>query len=69
MSGDSDLRYDISQIIQLKHLTVLKDPWDGLNIERYFSWVRIKYFNSIMVETGNTTTLIVGSVDVVIRTR
>jgi hypothetical protein len=40
-----------------------------LNIEGYFIRARIKYFNNIMVETGNTINLIVGSVDVVIMAR
>jgi hypothetical protein len=40
-----------------------------VNIERYLSRVRINYFNSIMIETGNTTNLILGSVEVVIGAR
>jgi hypothetical protein len=68
-SGDSDLREEISEAIKSKRLLVLKDPWHDLNIERYLSGVRIKYFNSIMIETGNTTNLILGSVEVVFGAR
>jgi hypothetical protein len=68
-SGYITLRYDISQTIKLKHLLVLKDPRHDLNIEGYLIGARIKYFNSIMVETGDTINLILGSVDVVIGAR
>jgi hypothetical protein len=63
------LRYDISEIIKSKHSLVLKDPWHDLNIEGYLIGERIKYFNSLMIETGNTINLILGSVDVVIGAR
>jgi hypothetical protein len=63
--GDSDLRAEISEAIKSKHLLVLKDPWHGLNIEKYRSSVQIKCFNNIMIETGSTTNLILGSVEVV----
>jgi hypothetical protein len=68
-SGDSDLGEEVSAVIKSKHLLVLKDPWHDLNIEKYLSQVRIKCFNSIMIETGNTTKLILGSVEVVIGAR
>jgi hypothetical protein len=38
-------------------------------MKRYLSGVRIKYFNSIMIETGNITNLILGSVEVVVGPR
>jgi hypothetical protein len=63
------LRYDISATIKLKHLLVLKDPWHDLNIDGYLIRARINYFNSIMVEAGNTMNLIVGNVEVVIGAR
>jgi hypothetical protein len=44
---------------------VLKDAWHDLNIERYLSRARIKYFHRVMIETGNTANLILGSVEVV----
>jgi hypothetical protein len=68
-SGDSDLREEISEIIKSKRLLVLKGPLHDLNIERYLIRVRIKYFNSIMIETGNTTNLILGIVEVVVGAR
>jgi hypothetical protein len=40
-----------------------------MSIEGYLIGARIKYFNSIMVETGNIINLILGSFDVVIGAR
>jgi hypothetical protein len=60
------LRHDISETIKSKHLLVLKDRRHDLNIEGYLIGAWIKYFNGIMVETGNTITLILGRVNVVI---
>jgi hypothetical protein len=40
-----------------------------MNIEAYLIRARIKYFSSIMVETGNTINLIFGSVDLVVWAR
>jgi hypothetical protein len=40
-----------------------------MNIEGNLIGARIKYFNIIMVETGNTINLILGSVDVLIGVR
>jgi hypothetical protein len=61
-----DLRYDASETIKSKHLLVFKSPQHDLNIERYLVGAWIKYFNSIMVETGNKSNLIPGSVEGVI---
>jgi hypothetical protein len=64
-SGYIALRYYTSETIKSKHLSVLKDPWHDLNIEGYLIGALIKYFNSIIVETGNKINLILRSVDVV----
>jgi hypothetical protein len=40
-----------------------------LNIEKDLSQVRTKCFNRIMIETGNTTNLILGSVKAVVGAR
>jgi hypothetical protein len=63
------LREEIFEAIESNHLLVLKDPRHDLNIERYLSRVRIKSFNNIMIETGNTTNVIIGSVEVVVGAR
>jgi hypothetical protein len=60
---------EISEAIKSSHLLVLKDPWHDLNIERYLSRARIKCFKSIMIETGNPSNLILGSVEVVVGAR
>jgi hypothetical protein len=60
---------EISEAIKSKHLSALKDPEHDLKIERYLSRVQIKSFNNIMIETGKTTNLILGSVEVVVRAR
>jgi hypothetical protein len=59
------MKEEICEAMTSKHLLVLKDAWHDLNIERYLSRVWIKYFNSIMTETRNTTDLILESVEVV----
>jgi hypothetical protein len=68
-SGYIALRYNTSEIIKSKRPSVINDPWHDLNIEGYLIGARIKYFNSIMVETGNTINSILGSIDVVIGAR
>jgi hypothetical protein len=68
-SGDSDLKEEISEATESKRLLVLKDPRHGLNTEKYLSRVRIKCFNNIMIETGNATNLILGSVGGVVGAR
>jgi hypothetical protein len=59
----------MSEAIDPKHLLLPQEPYYDLNIERYLSGVRIKCFNRIMIETGNTTNIIIGSVGVVVGAR
>jgi hypothetical protein len=59
------LKKELSEAIDSKHLLLLQDPGQDLNIERYLSRVRIQCFKRIMIETGNTTNII-GSLEVAV---